>query len=161
MSLVEPPRAPDLAPQRERPPELDPDLRPRLSTPARLQHHAQDAVDAEPGGARGGRRCRSLRHRYARVLRLRETVVLDPVSATSGVEQHFVGIERPIFLHLRFALRFRLGLWLDPPQPRVVRLRIVCGDEASPKHPRVLSGAVAAEVSRENAMSNGLRGSRM
>src|SRR5206468_1035626 len=47
--LVEPPRAPDLALQRERSLELDPDLRPRLGAPARLQHHAQDVVDAEPG----------------------------------------------------------------------------------------------------------------
>src|SRR5262245_1789375 len=29
---------------------------PRLCAPARVQHHAQDAVDAEPTGARGGRR---------------------------------------------------------------------------------------------------------
>jgi hypothetical protein len=57
--LVEPPRAPDLAPQRERAPELDPDLRPRPRTPARLQHPAQDAVDAEPGVPEAGRRCRS------------------------------------------------------------------------------------------------------
>jgi hypothetical protein len=47
--LIEPSRTPDLAPQRERPLELDPDPRPRLRAPARLQHHAQDAVDAEPG----------------------------------------------------------------------------------------------------------------
>jgi hypothetical protein len=45
----EPPRAPDLAPQRERTLELDPDHEPRLRAPARVQHHAQDAVDAEPG----------------------------------------------------------------------------------------------------------------
>src|SRR4030095_14839087 len=37
------------SPQRERLPELDPDLRPRLCAPVRVQHHAQDAVDAEPG----------------------------------------------------------------------------------------------------------------
>jgi hypothetical protein len=37
MSLVEPPRVPDLAAERERPPKLDPHLRPRLTTPARLQ----------------------------------------------------------------------------------------------------------------------------
>ena len=43
------PRAPDLASQRERPTELDANDRPRLGVPARLQHHAQDAVDAEPG----------------------------------------------------------------------------------------------------------------
>src|SRR5262245_35516349 len=29
---------------------------PRLCAPARVQHHAQDAVDAEPTGATGGRR---------------------------------------------------------------------------------------------------------
>ncbi len=52
--LVEPPRAPDLAPQRERLPELDPDLRPRLRAPARLQHHAQNAADAEPGAPEAG-----------------------------------------------------------------------------------------------------------
>jgi hypothetical protein len=45
---VEPPRAPDLAPKRERLRELNSDLRPRLRAPARLQHHAQNAVDAEP-----------------------------------------------------------------------------------------------------------------
>ena len=48
-----PPRVSDfetnLAPQRERSPELDPDLRPRLRAPARVEHRAQDAVDAEPG----------------------------------------------------------------------------------------------------------------
>jgi hypothetical protein len=43
------PRAPDRTPQRERPPEFNPDLRPRLRAPVRVQHHAQDAVDAEPG----------------------------------------------------------------------------------------------------------------
>jgi hypothetical protein len=47
--LVEPARPPDLTPERERPPELDTDDSPRLRTPARVQHHAQDAVDAEPG----------------------------------------------------------------------------------------------------------------
>jgi len=36
------------SPQRERPSELDPDLRPRLRAPPGVQHHAQDAVDAEP-----------------------------------------------------------------------------------------------------------------
>ena len=41
-------RAPDLAPQRDRSLELDPDLGPRLRAPARLQHRAQDAVDTEP-----------------------------------------------------------------------------------------------------------------
>jgi hypothetical protein len=46
-SLVEPARAPDLTPQRERLPELDSDHGPRLGVPARVQHHAQDAVDAE------------------------------------------------------------------------------------------------------------------
>src|SRR5438034_3728665 len=45
---------PDLATQHERPPELDSGLRPCLRTAVRVQHHAQDAVDAEPGDARGG-----------------------------------------------------------------------------------------------------------
>ncbi len=49
-------RAPDLAPQRERPLELDSDLRPRLRAPVRVQHHAQDAVDAEPRMPEGGHR---------------------------------------------------------------------------------------------------------
>src|SRR5215510_4169428 len=40
---------PDLAPQRERSPELDAPDGPRLRAPALVQHHAQDAVDAEPG----------------------------------------------------------------------------------------------------------------
>ena len=35
--LVEPRRAPDLTPHRERSPELDPDLSPRLCTPVRVQ----------------------------------------------------------------------------------------------------------------------------
>src|SRR2546428_12390968 len=48
VSLVKPSRAPDLAPQRERSLELDSDLRPRLHALARLQHHAPDAVAAEP-----------------------------------------------------------------------------------------------------------------
>src|SRR5262249_28132287 len=52
--LAEPPRAPDLAPHRERPPELDADDEPRLRAPARMQHHAQDAVDAEPGMPEAG-----------------------------------------------------------------------------------------------------------
>jgi hypothetical protein len=46
-SLVEPTRAPNLAPQRERPSELDPDHGPRLRAPTGVQHRAQDAVDAE------------------------------------------------------------------------------------------------------------------
>ena len=46
---MKPPRAPDLAPQRERTPELDTDDGPRLGAPSRAEHHAQDAVDAEPG----------------------------------------------------------------------------------------------------------------
>jgi len=50
------PVRPHLAPQRERPPELDSDHRPCLRAPARLQHHAQHTIDAEPGVARGGRR---------------------------------------------------------------------------------------------------------
>jgi hypothetical protein len=45
--LAEPARAPALAPQRERPPELDANDGPCLRAPARVQHHAQDAVDAE------------------------------------------------------------------------------------------------------------------
>jgi hypothetical protein len=40
------PSAPDLAPQRERTPELDTDDGPRLGAPSRVEHHAQDAVDA-------------------------------------------------------------------------------------------------------------------
>ena len=36
------------SPQRERLLELDADLRPRLRAPVRVQHHAHDAVDAEP-----------------------------------------------------------------------------------------------------------------
>jgi hypothetical protein len=52
--LIEPPRAPNLAPQRERSPELDPDLGPRLRAPERMEHHAQDAVDPEPGVPEAG-----------------------------------------------------------------------------------------------------------
>jgi hypothetical protein len=47
--LIEPPRPPNLTPQRERLLELGLDLRPRLRAPARVQHHAQHTVDAEPG----------------------------------------------------------------------------------------------------------------
>jgi hypothetical protein len=47
--LVEPTRAPDLAPRRERSLELDSALRPRIRAPARLPYRAQDAVDAEAG----------------------------------------------------------------------------------------------------------------
>src|SRR2546425_13306191 len=47
-SLVEPLRAPYLAPQRERLPELGLDLRPCLRAPALVEHCAQEAVDAEP-----------------------------------------------------------------------------------------------------------------
>ena len=54
LESVEAPRAPNLTPERERLLELGFDLRPRLSTPARLQHHAQDAVDAEPGMSETG-----------------------------------------------------------------------------------------------------------
>jgi hypothetical protein len=57
VDAVEPPRAPDLAPQRERLLELDSDLRPRLRAAARVQHHAQDAVDAEPGVPEAGGWC--------------------------------------------------------------------------------------------------------
>ena len=52
--LVEPPRAPDLDPERERLLELGPELRPRLGAPALVQHRAQDAVDAEPGMPEAG-----------------------------------------------------------------------------------------------------------
>src|SRR6266566_6283285 len=48
------PRPPNLAPQRDRSPELDPDLSPRLRAPARVQHHTQHAVDAEPGVPEAG-----------------------------------------------------------------------------------------------------------
>jgi hypothetical protein len=48
------PRAPDLAPQRERPSELDTHDGPGLRAPARVQHHAPDAVDAEPGVPEAG-----------------------------------------------------------------------------------------------------------
>src|SRR5438552_16539175 len=54
MRLVQPARAPDLAPQRERLPELDPHYRPRLRAPSLVQHHPQDAVDAEPGVPEAG-----------------------------------------------------------------------------------------------------------
>ena len=47
-------RAPDLTPQHERQCELDTDDRPLLRAPARVQHHAQDAVDAEPGMPEAG-----------------------------------------------------------------------------------------------------------
>jgi hypothetical protein len=50
----QPPRAPDLAPQRERSLELDTDLRPCLRAPARAQYHAQDAVDTAPGVPEAG-----------------------------------------------------------------------------------------------------------
>ena len=50
----EPPRTPDLAPQRDRLPEFDPDLGPRLRAPVGAQHHAQGAVDAEPGMPEAG-----------------------------------------------------------------------------------------------------------
>jgi hypothetical protein len=39
--LIEPPRAPDLAAKRERSPELDADLRPRLRVPASVQHQEE------------------------------------------------------------------------------------------------------------------------
>src|SRR4029453_5472973 len=52
--LVEPACAPDLTPQRKRLPELDPDHSPRLRAPPRVQHRAQDAVDAEPGVPEAG-----------------------------------------------------------------------------------------------------------
>jgi hypothetical protein len=62
---------PNLTPERQRLRDLGLDLRPRLRAPVRVQHHAQDAVDAEPGvpetgvvhaatllSARAGPRCR-------------------------------------------------------------------------------------------------------
>src|SRR5262249_10317733 len=52
--LVAPARAPDFAPHCERLPELDSDDGPLLRTPAGVQHHAQDAVDAEPGVPEAG-----------------------------------------------------------------------------------------------------------
>ena len=55
LSLVEAANAPDLAPQRDGSLEFDPDLSPRLRAPVRVQHHAPDAVDAEPRGVRGRR----------------------------------------------------------------------------------------------------------
>src|SRR5438132_2559119 len=52
--LLEPPGTLDLAPQCERSLELDSDLRPRLGAPVRMEHHAQDAIDAEPGMPEAG-----------------------------------------------------------------------------------------------------------
>src|SRR2546428_2233888 len=52
--LGEPPRPPDLTPERERLLELGLDLRPRLRAPALVQHRAQDAVDSEPGMPEAG-----------------------------------------------------------------------------------------------------------
>src|SRR4029453_3792539 len=52
--LGEASRSPNLTPQRERLPELDPDQRLRLRASVRVQHHAQDAVDAEPGMPEAG-----------------------------------------------------------------------------------------------------------
>jgi len=46
--LVEPPRAPNLTPQRERLRELGLHLRPGLGAPVLVQHRAQDTVDAKP-----------------------------------------------------------------------------------------------------------------
>ena len=43
------PRTPNLAPYRDRSPELDTDNEPRLRAPACVEPHARDAVDAEPG----------------------------------------------------------------------------------------------------------------
>ena len=51
----------DLAPQRGRLPELDTDHGPRLRAPARLQHHTQHSVDAEPGVTEARRRTISLK----------------------------------------------------------------------------------------------------
>src|SRR4030095_10367800 len=48
--LVERPRTPDLASHCGRPSELDTGDGPLLRAPARVEHHAQDAVDAEPVG---------------------------------------------------------------------------------------------------------------
>jgi hypothetical protein len=47
-SLVEPARAADLTPKRQRLLELGLDLRRRVGAPARPSHHAQNAVDAKP-----------------------------------------------------------------------------------------------------------------
>src|SRR4029077_17972220 len=46
-----------LAPKRQRSLELDSSLRPRLGAPARVQHHARDAVDPEPGVPEAGVGC--------------------------------------------------------------------------------------------------------
>ena len=53
-SLIELARPPDLAPQRERPPELDANDGPRLRAPSGVQHYPQGAVDAEPGVPEAG-----------------------------------------------------------------------------------------------------------
>jgi hypothetical protein len=45
--------------QREHLREPGLDLRPWRRAPAHMQHHAQDAVDAEPGVPEAGSRCRS------------------------------------------------------------------------------------------------------
>src|SRR5882672_3390617 len=52
--LVEPPRASDLAPEREGLLELGLDLRPGVRAPALVQHRTQDAVDAELGVPEAG-----------------------------------------------------------------------------------------------------------
>jgi hypothetical protein len=44
----------NLTPQHERLLELDADLSLRLGAPARVQHHPQDTVDAEPGVPEAG-----------------------------------------------------------------------------------------------------------
>jgi hypothetical protein len=51
---LKPPSSPDLAPERERFLELGLDLRPRLRAPALVQHHAKQAMDAEPGMPEAG-----------------------------------------------------------------------------------------------------------
>jgi hypothetical protein len=65
------PRAPDLAPQRERPLELDADLRPGFRAPMLVQHYSEDAVDAEPGVPEAGV---GVGHRARRKLRPFTTV---------------------------------------------------------------------------------------
>jgi hypothetical protein len=47
--LTLPSRAPDLTLQRERLPELDAHHSPHVRAPPRVEHHAQHAINAEPG----------------------------------------------------------------------------------------------------------------
>ena len=85
--------APDLAPQRERPPELDTDDGSHLRAPAGVEHHAQDGVDAERGVPETSRFV-SLDHRLTTTEDRVIVGIMDPHERAVSVWDRVAGLLR-------------------------------------------------------------------